>query len=106
MADITLVNLNMLFMRYGEEIERELHVPLGPLYLTRALEDAGFEVDFRECQSAPFLAANVNERCRSFTLAASRQTPAPRYTSPHACTHAHRPLAPTRISPVSNRERE
>jgi hypothetical protein len=44
-ADITLVNLNMLFMRYGEEVERELHVPLGPLYLTRALEDAGFAVD-------------------------------------------------------------
>jgi len=49
-ADITLVNLNMLFMRYGEEIERELHVPLGPLYLTRALEDAGFAVDFRDYQ--------------------------------------------------------
>jgi len=49
-ADITLVNLNMLFMRYGEEIERELHVPLGPLYLARALEDAGFEVDFRDYQ--------------------------------------------------------
>ena len=49
-ADITLINLNMLFMRYGEEIERELHVPLGPLYLTRALEDAGFEVDFRDYQ--------------------------------------------------------
>ena len=39
-ADITLVNLNMLFMRYGEEVERELHVPLGPLYLARALEVA------------------------------------------------------------------
>ncbi len=49
-ADITLVNLNMLFMRYGEEIERELHVPLGPLYLARALEDAGFQVDFRDYQ--------------------------------------------------------
>lgn len=53
MADITLVNLNMLFMRYGEEIEREAHVPLGPLYLTRALEDAGFEVDFRDYQACP-----------------------------------------------------
>jgi len=52
-ADITLVNLNMLFMRYGEEIERELHVPLGCLYLTRALEDAGFEVDFRDYQLCP-----------------------------------------------------
>ena len=54
MADITLVNLNMLFMRYGEKIERELHVPLGCLYLTRALEDAGFDVDFRDYQCAPF----------------------------------------------------
>ncbi len=53
MADITLVNLNMLFMRYGEEIERELHVPLGCLYLTRALEDAGFGVDFRDYQTCP-----------------------------------------------------
>lgn len=51
MPDITLVNLNMLFMRYGEEIERELHVPLGCLYLTRALEDAGFDVDFRDYQT-------------------------------------------------------
>lgn len=48
MADITLVNLNMLYIRYGEQTDRELHVPLGPLYLTRALEDAGFEVDFRD----------------------------------------------------------
>jgi len=52
-ADITLVNLNMLFIRYGEGIERELHVPLGPLYLARALEDAGFEVDFRDYQTCP-----------------------------------------------------
>jgi anaerobic magnesium-protoporphyrin IX monomethyl ester cyclase len=50
MADITLVNLNMLYIRYGERAERELHVPLGPLYLTRVLEDAGFEVDFRDYQ--------------------------------------------------------
>ena len=53
MPDLTLVNLNMLFMRYGEEIERELHVPLGCLYLTRALEDAGFSVDFRDYQTCP-----------------------------------------------------
>jgi anaerobic magnesium-protoporphyrin IX monomethyl ester cyclase len=49
-ADLTLVNLNMLFMRYGEQIERECHVPLGCLYLTRALEEAGFKVDFRDYQ--------------------------------------------------------
>lgn len=53
MPDLTLVNLNMLFMRYGEEIERELHVPLGCLYLTRALEDAGLAVDFRDYQLVP-----------------------------------------------------
>lgn len=50
-ADITLINLNMLFIHYVENIERELHVPLGPLYLTRALEDAGFKVDFRDYQT-------------------------------------------------------
>ena len=50
MPDITLINLNMLFMRYGEEIERERHVPLGCLYLTAALEAAGFAVDFRDYQ--------------------------------------------------------
>lgn len=49
-ADITLVNLNMLYMRYYDKIERELHVPLGSLYLTSALEQAGFEVDFRDYQ--------------------------------------------------------
>lgn len=51
-ADITLVNLNMLFMRYGEDVERELHVPLGCLYLARALEKQDFEVDFRDYQTA------------------------------------------------------
>ncbi|MEK7218157.1 MAG: radical SAM protein, partial [Patescibacteria group bacterium] len=54
MPDITLVNLNMLFMRYGEEIERELHTPLGCLYLTRVLEDAGYSVDFRDYQTSGF----------------------------------------------------
>jgi radical SAM superfamily enzyme YgiQ (UPF0313 family) len=52
-ADITLVNLNMLFIRYGEEIERERHVPLGCLYLSRALENAGFRLDFRDYQLCP-----------------------------------------------------
>ena len=50
LADITLVNLNMLLVRYGEKVERELHLPLGCLYLTRALEQAGFSVDFRDYQ--------------------------------------------------------
>jgi anaerobic magnesium-protoporphyrin IX monomethyl ester cyclase len=38
-------------VRYGEKIDHELHVPLGCLYLTRALEDAGFDVDFRDYQA-------------------------------------------------------
>ena len=49
MADITLVNLNMLFMRYGEQRARAARAA-GALYLTRALEDAGFDVDFRDYQ--------------------------------------------------------
>jgi anaerobic magnesium-protoporphyrin IX monomethyl ester cyclase len=50
MKDITLVNLNMLYVKHFDHIERELHVPLGPLYVASALEDAGFEVDFRDYQ--------------------------------------------------------
>ena len=49
-SDLTLINLNLLFIRYGEQVERERHVPLGCLYLTRALEAAGFTVDFRDYQ--------------------------------------------------------
>lgn len=49
-ADITLVNLNMLLIRYGEEVDRERHVPLGSLYLIGSLEQAGFSLDFRDYQ--------------------------------------------------------
>ncbi|MBN1421549.1 MAG: cobalamin-dependent protein [Planctomycetes bacterium] len=51
MPDITLANLNMLYVRYAGSVDRERHVPLGPLYLVRALEDAGFDVDFRDYQT-------------------------------------------------------
>lgn len=50
MADITILNLNMLYVRYFDAVERERHLPLGPLYVTAALEDAGFTVDFRDYQ--------------------------------------------------------
>ena len=50
MADITFVNLNMLYVRYADSYDKELHLPLGLLYLTRVLEDAGYEVDFRDYQ--------------------------------------------------------
>ena len=51
MKDITLVNLNMLYVRYASSVDRERHLPLGPLYLVRVLEEEGFEVDFRDYQT-------------------------------------------------------
>lgn len=52
--DITLVNLNMLFVRHADgRTEREKHLPLGPLYLTAALERSGLTVDFRDYQTHP-----------------------------------------------------
>ncbi len=53
MADITFVNLNMLHVRYDGSYERELHLPLGLLYLTTVLEQAGYEVDLRDYQRCP-----------------------------------------------------
>ena len=50
MSDITIVNLNMLFLRHMDGIERERHLPLGPLYLCAALEEAGYQVDLRDYQ--------------------------------------------------------
>ncbi len=50
MADITFVNLNMLFVRYSDSYDKELHLPLGLLYLTTVLEQAGYDVDFRDYQ--------------------------------------------------------
>ena len=50
MSDVTLVNLNMLCVRYVDRSETEIHLPLGPLYLASALQRSGFEVDFRDYQ--------------------------------------------------------
>jgi radical SAM superfamily enzyme YgiQ (UPF0313 family) len=52
-ADLTLVNMNMLLMRYRGAVDFELHTPLGCLYLVKALEGAGLEVDFRDYQLWP-----------------------------------------------------
>lgn len=35
-GDITILNLNMLYLKYFDKTDREQHIPLGPLYLTRA----------------------------------------------------------------------
>ena len=61
-ADITLVNLNMLYLRYRAFVEKEIHTPLGCLYLISVLEKNGFSVDFRDYQlnefDEPFLTEN------------------------------------------------
>ncbi len=51
MADVTFVNLNMLYLRFLERTEREVQLPLGPLYCAASLEAAGFQVDFRDYQT-------------------------------------------------------
>jgi radical SAM superfamily enzyme YgiQ (UPF0313 family) len=42
--------MNMLYVRYLDRVEREIHLPLGPLHVARSLEQAGFTVDFRDFQ--------------------------------------------------------
>jgi radical SAM superfamily enzyme YgiQ (UPF0313 family) len=66
MADITLLNLNLLYVRYVDFIDKELHVPLGTLYLTRALENAGFSVDFRDFQLNEYDEPFDNDRIIEF----------------------------------------
>jgi radical SAM superfamily enzyme YgiQ (UPF0313 family) len=51
MADITLVNLNMLYIKYLDgNVRRQCHLPLGPLYLMSTLKEHGYDVDFRDYQ--------------------------------------------------------
>ena len=50
MADFTLVNLNMLYLRFRAFVEKECHTPLGCMYLISALEKNGISVDFRDYQ--------------------------------------------------------
>jgi hypothetical protein len=51
MADITLVNMNMLYIKYLDgEVRRQNHVTLGPLYLISALREKNIQVDFRDYQ--------------------------------------------------------
>ncbi|HNR90401.1 MAG TPA: radical SAM protein [Spirochaetota bacterium] len=49
--DLTLVNLNMLYVKYLDgSLRRQNHLPLGPLYLVSVLREKGFAVDFRDYQ--------------------------------------------------------
>jgi len=66
MPDVTLLNLNMLYLRYYENVDREAHLPLGSLYLARALEDAGIEVDFRDYQFNTYDDPFLIESCLDF----------------------------------------
>ena len=50
MYDITLVNMNLLHIVYGDRVDREAHVPLGLLYLVSVLEEQGYHVDLRDYQ--------------------------------------------------------
>jgi anaerobic magnesium-protoporphyrin IX monomethyl ester cyclase len=52
MHDITLVNMNLLYIVYADRVDRELHVPLGLLYLVSVLEEHGYRVDLRDYQLA------------------------------------------------------
>jgi anaerobic magnesium-protoporphyrin IX monomethyl ester cyclase len=52
MCDITLVNMNLLYIVYEDKVDRELHLPLGLLYLASVLEEHGYGVDLRDYQLA------------------------------------------------------
>ena len=51
MADITLINLNMLYVKFLDgSIVRQTHIPPGIVALLAALEKNGIGVDFRDYQ--------------------------------------------------------
>lgn len=52
-ADITLVNMNLLYIRLEDRIDYETHPPLGLLYLVSVLEQKGFRVDLVDYQLLP-----------------------------------------------------
>lgn len=52
-ADITLVNMNLLYINLDGRIDYEAHPPLGLLYLTSVLERAGRSIDLVDYQVLP-----------------------------------------------------
>jgi anaerobic magnesium-protoporphyrin IX monomethyl ester cyclase len=49
-ADITLVNMNLLYIHLRDRIDYEAHPPLGLLYLISELERVNYSVDFVDYQ--------------------------------------------------------
>jgi anaerobic magnesium-protoporphyrin IX monomethyl ester cyclase len=54
-ADITLVNMNLLYIRLNDRIDYEAHPPLGLLYLISELERLNYRIDFVDYQIFPRL---------------------------------------------------
>ncbi len=50
-AEITLINMNLLYINMSGRIDSEIHPPLGLLYLTSVLEGAGYAVDLIDHQT-------------------------------------------------------
>lgn len=54
-ADITLVNMNLLYINLNGRVDYEAHPPLGLLCLTSVLEQRGYAVDLVDYQILPRL---------------------------------------------------
>jgi anaerobic magnesium-protoporphyrin IX monomethyl ester cyclase len=50
MADVTLINLNLMYSVANNAIDFQVYNPLGLLYIASCLGREGFEVDFRDYQ--------------------------------------------------------
>lgn len=49
-ADITLVNVNLMFARIKGKVDFQVYEPLGLMYIAAYLEREGYNVDFRDYQ--------------------------------------------------------
>ena len=54
-ADITLANINLLYINNQSTVDHEVFAPLGPLYLIASLERADYVVDFADHQLLPMV---------------------------------------------------
>lgn len=49
-ADVTLININLMYATISDSVDLQLYLPLGALYLASCLEKEGFSLDFRDYQ--------------------------------------------------------